>query len=233
MTSDASVSTLWQTLFHFPNKETFECETPLLLSYILPDAKYIVMLRNPVKRLYSEYWYLCGNGDESRVEQLKRNGSRMFHEVVERSLNLFNNNCKSYYLPLQCLHMWQEGREKGRCNSVRLHASLYYLQLVKWFSVISRKQFFFIKSEELFHNPYEILRQLIEFLELPPISDQSKSDILLKFTENSNKNVQKEYYDQHMAMLDETKVLLDNFFRPFNHKLVNLLQDKRFLWDDV
>ena len=53
VTCDASASTLWDVFFLSLN-QTSECQTPLFLSYILPDAKYIVVLHNPVKRLYSE-----------------------------------------------------------------------------------------------------------------------------------------------------------------------------------
>ena len=195
VTCDASASTLWDVSFLSLN-QTSECQTPLLLSYVLPDAKYIIVLRNPVKRLYSEYWYDCRS--DYRVKQVINNGPRMFHQLVEKSLDLFIT-CKSRYSLLHCLHLWQAGVEKGRCNSVKLHASLYYLHIMKWFSVIPRKQFFFIKSEDLFDSPHEILKKVFEFLNLPPISDQTTLDK----------------------------------FKPFNRKLANLLQDDKFLWDDV
>ena len=40
VTCDASASTFWDAFFHSPNQIS-GCETPLLLSYVLPDAKYI------------------------------------------------------------------------------------------------------------------------------------------------------------------------------------------------
>ena len=223
---DGSASTLWDVFFHLSN-ETFGCEIPLLLSYVLPDAKYVVILRNPLDRLYSEFWYDCRS--DYRVKQVIRNGARTFHQLVEKSLDLFVI-CQSHYSPLKCLYLWQQGLEKGRCNFVKLHISLYYLHIIKWLSVIPQKQFFFIKSEEFFHKPHELLQELFKFLDLPPISDQKILDSIVKFTANSNENVHKEY--RNMTMLDETKLLLKNFFKPFNRKLASLLQDKRFLWDD-
>ena len=230
VTCDASASTLWDVFFHSPNQIS-GCETPLLLSYILPDARYVVVLRNPLERLYSEFWYHCGT--DYRIKQVIRNGPRMFHQLVEQSLDSFIT-CKSQHSALQCLHLWEMRPEKGRCNSVKIHASLYYLHIIKWFSVMPRKHFFFIKSEDLFHDPREILTKLSEFLDLPPISNQTILDNLLqKFNESSNQNAHKEYHDQSTALLDETKLLLNNFFQPYNRKLANLLQDNRFLWDDV
>lgn len=35
------------------------------------------------------------------------------------------------------------------------------------------------------------------------------------------------------SMLPETKILLREFYAPFNEKLSTLLGDKKFLWDDV
>ena len=229
VTCDASASTLWDVGVH-SNDGTFECQTPLLLSYILPGAKYIVLLRDPLKRLYSEFWYYCRS--DHMIKLLTRNGPRLFHQLVEKSLDLFII-CKSRYSLLWCLHTWQDGVEKGRCNSVRLHASLYYLHIIKWFSVIPRKQFLFIKSEDLFDDPEKTLKEVFEFLKLSPVSDKTTLVNLLKFADNSNENVHKEYYNHSMAVLDETKLLLGNFFKPFNRKLANLLQDDRFLWDDV
>ena len=224
VTCDASASTLWHEFFYSPNK-IFGCETPLLLSHVLPDAKYIVLLRNPLERLYSDFWYICGY-------RIKRNGPEIFHEAVQKSFNLFTT-CQSHYSPLQCLHLWHKDVEEGDCDYVRLHASLYYLHIIKWLSVIPRKQFLFIKSEDLFHNPREILEKVLVFLDMPLISDQTIVDnLILKFTEGSNKNAHEEYHDQRMALLNETKILLGNFFQPYNYQLASLLQDTHFLWHD-
>ena len=231
VTCDASASTLWDDFFYSPNN-TFGCETPLLLSHVLPDAKYIVLLRDPLERLFSEFWYQCKSAG-NRIKRLMRNGPEIFHVAVQKSLNLFIT-CQSHYSPLQCLHLWQKGIEKGHCGYVKLHASLYYLHIIKWLSVIPRKQFLFIKSEDLFHNPQEILEKVLEFLEMPQISNQTTVDnLILKFTEGSNKNVHEEYRDQHATLLNETKILLGNFFQPYNYQLASLLQDTSFLWHNI
>ena len=100
--------------------------------------------------------------------------------------------------------------------------------------MIPRKQFFFIKSEDLYHNPLEVSKQVFEFLDMPLISDQTTvNNLILKLIEGSNENVYKEYRDPHMVLLNKTKLLLDNFFQPYNYQLAILLQDTRFLWYDV
>ena len=68
---------------------------------------------------------------------------------------------------------------------------------------------------------------------MPLISDQTIVDnLILKFTEGSNKNVHEEYHDQRIALLNETKILLGNFFQPYNYQLASLLKDTSFLWHD-
>ena len=38
--------------------------------------------------------------------------------------------------------------------------------------------------------------------------------------------------DEVGAMLDSTREKLNNFFRPYNEKLSDLLGDEKFLWND-
>ena len=75
---------------------------------------------------------------------------------------------------------------------------------------------------------------MFEFLDMPLISNQATvNNLILKFIEGSNNNIHEEYHDPCMALLNETKLLLGNFFQPYNHQLASLLQDTRFLWYDV
>ena len=52
--------------------------------------------------------------------------------------------------------------------------------------------------------------------------------------------VEFDYYNRRKAadrvkgeMLDKTKALLDSFYRPFNKRLVELLGNGKFLWDEL
>ena len=35
------------------------------------------------------------------------------------------------------------------------------------------------------------------------------------------------------AMLEETKLILDEFFKPYNEKLAELLGDNKYLWNEL
>jgi len=220
VTCDASVSTMWDNFVHLSPTKTFGCEVPLLLSRILPNAKYVVLLRDPVDRLYSEFWYYCKT--DEKISLIKSNGPRAFHQVVEKFMDWFAS-CQKHQSLFKCLYSFEA--DNSGCQSVKLHASLYYLHIVKWLSVIPREQFFFIKTENF--NSF-VIKQLFEFLGLEPVSD-AKFDDMISSMEYSNLNQHTAYHNQ--SLLEETRNLLNKFFYPFNKALANLLQDNQYLWN--
>ena len=220
VTCDASVSYMWDNFVHLPPSKTFGCEIPLLLSHILPNAKYVVLLRDPVERLYSEFWYYCKT--DEKISLIKSNGPRVFHEIVVKFIDQFVS-CQKHQSLFKCLHSW--GSNNSGCQSINLHASLYYLHIVKWLSVIPREHFFFIRSENF--TPH-VMKQLFEFLGLEPISDAMFSEVM-RSIQYSNLNQHSAYHNQ--SLLTETRNLLNNFLQPFNKALSNLLQDDQFLWN--
>ena len=62
ITYDGSQSTLWDSNFYLDNEDY--CATPAIVSRILPNAKFIVLMRNPVTREYSDFFYFV---DEIRT----------------------------------------------------------------------------------------------------------------------------------------------------------------------
>ena len=58
LTVDGTANTL-QIIGHGPNL----CFVPQLIKEILPNSKFVVTLRNPWERLYSEIWYLMKRGE--------------------------------------------------------------------------------------------------------------------------------------------------------------------------
>jgi len=218
VTCDASVSYMWDNFVHLPPTKTFGCEIPLILSRILPNAKYVVLLRDPVDRLYSEFWYYCKT--DEKISLIKSDGPRVFHQVVVKFIDQLVS-CQKHSSLFKCLYSysWEPG-----CQAIKLHASLYYLHVVKWLSVIPREQFFFIRSENFTSH---VIKQLFEFLVLEPISDAKFNDMMSSI-EYSNLNQYTAYHNQ--LLLPETRNLLNNFLQPFNKALANLLQDDQFLW---
>ena len=44
------------------------CDPPLLLREIQPNAKFVVLLREPVNRLYSAFWYFARSSKQLSTE---------------------------------------------------------------------------------------------------------------------------------------------------------------------
>ena len=70
---------------------------------------------------------------------------------------------------------------------------------------------------------------------------QNTSQLYSSFLPEPNRmEVELYYYNRRKAtdrvkgeMFDKTKALLDSFYRPFNKRLVELLGDGKFLWNDL
>ena len=229
MTIDASQSTVWDT-----RGMDDLCMMPSLISSVVPDAKYMVIMREPASRLYSDFLYqkqLYGSlkdNNETDVQENLAAVPMVFHEHVLRRIKAFNACMETYPLDV-CTHHASMGTSKLDSDKIhsnaRLGISLYYVHIAKWLKVIPREQFLFMRTEDLATCPYSLLQRVWKFLELPSQSPFALADVLF---EHSNRNQL-----NSTQMLPETRKLLSEFFQPFNEQLAILLHSDRFLWSDV
>ena len=127
---------------------------------VTKDVKFIFILRNPIDRIYSHYWYLKGLGSESLG----------FREAIEKDKHIEPN--MSNKLP--------EGKFKNYYQY-----GLYGKWLEKFYSNFSDNQIKVILFEDLKENPLEITNACFSFLELQPIDHlneiKSNSTVILKY----------------------------------------------------
>lgn len=113
----------------------------------IPDAKLIVMLRQPVDRAYSHYKEQVRNGRESLTfaEALQAEGSRLDGEAehVRADPAYYSYNHEN------CSYMSQ---------------SMYGSVLEPWLEAFDRDRFHFIRSEDFYADPTEVLRGVESFL---------------------------------------------------------------------
>ena len=50
-----------------PSKNGSMCDPPLLLRELQPYAKFVVLLREPINRLYSAFWFYAGIKDQKEL----------------------------------------------------------------------------------------------------------------------------------------------------------------------
>lgn len=89
-----------------------------------------------------------------------------------------------------------------------LTRGIYAAQLERWFEYFPKEQFMILKSEDLYSNPSKIYKQVLDFLDLP------------KHELNSFKAHRMRKY---MSIESETRIKLNDYFKPHNEKLYKLL----------
>ena len=115
----------------------------------LPNAKLIVLLRNPVDRAYSHYNHMVRVGREPLS----------FDEAIEKEAERLNGEEEKIiadprYSTFKHLHYSYLAR--GR----------YIEQLQKWFALFPREQMLILASEEIYTSPATAYRKATEFLGL-------------------------------------------------------------------
>jgi len=130
-------------IFHEP--------APQRVASVLPRAKLIALLRDPVARAYSHYQHMHRHGNDDRP----------FDEAIDAELRHWVSGGRE---PLST-------RRDVAFAQRRYHyigRGLYADQLERWFRWFDRRQFLILRSEDMFEDPAAIYEQTLRFLDLPP-----------------------------------------------------------------
>jgi hypothetical protein len=123
---------------------------PRRVQQVLPTAKLIAVLRNPVERAYSHYQMSRRAGAEELLfeDAIAREADRLRPELIRMAADSRYNS-------------WLYG------GWSYLARSRYAEQLERWLELIPREHFLFLKAEDLFANPQRTLDRVYDFLALP------------------------------------------------------------------
>lgn len=214
---DGSTSTLWDNKWQQVSDQQIDGPDYVIadvIKEVQPKAKFIVVFRDPTERVYSDYLFF-GNEGDNFISKLH------FNRIVEDGI-------KTYH---QCMH----NMTKRACTfrhgtqSSRLLLGNYAVFLRDWLRIFSRDQILVVRLEDWQQRCTTVLRDIYRFLELSPLRRTELSFICSG--ERIRVNTQMK---RHMGdMLDETRTLLNNFYAPMNAELSRLMNDTRFLWNDV
>jgi hypothetical protein len=128
----------------------FHPAVPQRLHALLPQARLIVLLRDPVRRAYSHYWHERDKGRETlsfegaiaaEAGRLGDAEQRLADGTLERSRE----------------HQHFSYLARGR----------YAEQLERWFAVFPQGQFLVLSFEDLAREPLAVLNRTLDFLGLP------------------------------------------------------------------
>jgi hypothetical protein len=159
----------------------------------IPQAKLIVMLRNPVDRAYSHYQHQVRMGNEtlpSFEETIAAEGSRI---EGEREKILGDKRYSSSDYP----------------RFSYLTRGIYVDQLVEWYRFFDEEQILVLGSEGFFNDTQRSLESVLKFLNL----EQWQPNAL-------NPSKRKYQYD---PMSPDTRRRLEEYFRPHNQRLYDYL----------
>lgn len=148
----------WLARRHGRQPVTFEATPAYLLhplapvraSRLLPEARIVAILRNPVDRALSHFHHSVSRGWEtlSFEEALEAEPERLADHAVRLAAD------PTYYSNDYLRYSYAE----------RGH---YAEQLERWMAVYPIESILVLRSEDLFHEPALTYHRLLEFLELP------------------------------------------------------------------
>lgn len=144
-------------------------EIPHLIKKGVPDAKLILILCDPVKRVLSnflqEWAYHNATGQEKEITKF---------ETLDAYLDV--------YLPIihESVSEWDEkGSEEKAKEILRLHQKdflstiltegFYALHYLRWKKLFNSSQLMIIDGDEMFHDPGSVMEKVQEFVGIPKL----------------------------------------------------------------
>ncbi len=125
----------------------YEPRCPGRAQALMPDAKIVAILRDPVERAHSDYQHMCRHGFESLsfAEAVEAESGRTEAELARMLED------PSYFSKD---HHHFSYVERGR----------YAVQIERWLAHYRRDQVLLLESEELYQRPVECLQEICDFL---------------------------------------------------------------------
>eukprot|EP00116_Pleurobrachia_bachei_P007276 sb/3467538/ len=188
-----------------------------ILHSILPSAKIIMILRNPVDRLYSGFYYFntfiyTGNHEPCTPE--------IFHNEVVKEIGRWNRCMRISKSLHNCCYSSKLMEPQAK---IRLPLGVYICFVKPWLELFG-SNFHLVSFEKYRTDQTSTLLEIFRFLELslPPVSTVKR---IISEGGIENKG------DSHPPMWKKTRELLSAFYRPYNQQLYTLTRDSDFLFE--
>ena len=202
--------------------------TPHDVHSLNPNMKLLVILRNPTTRLYSHYNFFTKDASPTEFHR-KVLGSIQWWKQCIKTKGLPRRNC-AYGSPPEMPYVYDKLGEpfmwwnKGYNYSGEVRTSMYAIYAKEWLKVFPRENMLFIKTEEYSADIVKTCSEIYRFLEIDAPNDNIIDQIATK-----KKKAHKRSYK---PILNATRETLEEFYKPFNEELADLLGDKKWLWID-
>ena len=180
---------------------------PERMARLVPEARLIALLRNPVERAYSDYQHVVRRSQEPlpfeeaiRLEEAAirggksqpfRNRSGKRRGATEEGVGVDLGDHRGY-----------------------LSRGIYVDQLLRWRRFFPEERMLVLKSEELFARTPEVLKPVLDFLTLPEWELEARGRTRQKRNEG----------DYERRIDPTTREWLERFFEPHNQRLYEYLE---------
>jgi hypothetical protein len=166
----------------------FHPQVPSRAHALVPDAKLIVLLRDPVRRAYSHYRHERDKGREplsfedaiaAEPDRIERDHERLARGEIERSE----------------AHQYFSYVARGR----------YAEQLGSWLRIYPREQLLVLRFEDLVGEPLPVLNKSLQYLALPAMSGaklEARNTRKYPPIESATAERLREYFAPHNAALE-------------------------------
>ncbi|XP_053395613.1 carbohydrate sulfotransferase 15-like [Mercenaria mercenaria] len=156
--SNLHLNTHWK---HLPGNENLDEPKYVILDYIhhfIPQAKILITFRDPVDRLYSDYYHEYG-------KNTKRNkpNPRQFHRVVSAGVKLYQDCFKRRSVRSCVYEPFLYNQTK-----VQMQLGIYYIFWKDLTRIFPREQILVIQNKNL-HDKETTMRRVYQFLKLRKI----------------------------------------------------------------
>lgn len=160
------------------NEMMYEPTAPVELANLVPAIKLIVILRDPIQRLwqifkdFKPHSIVAGDFEEFlslQLQEARKAFPALLLEDEDEEIATQKTTTDTVLWP----EIWTtafEGKPTRKASAQRLHIleSCYWLQLDHWLRYFPLDQFFIVTAEELRLHPVNVLNRLTTFLDLEP-----------------------------------------------------------------
>lgn len=174
----------------------FHPHAPRRAAATLPEAKLLVLLRNPVDRAYSHYQHQVMRVTWEGHETLP------FEDAIEAEKERLDGELEKL--------LQDEYYDSLNYRSYSyLSRGIYVDQLLAWSKIFDRAQMLVLRSEDLFGDAGSTLRTILDFLQIPRWEPETPASIPNK----------REYTNLNPVLQQR----LEQYFEPHNRRLYEYL----------
>ena len=122
------------------------------IAALVPGVKLIVLMRNPVRRAFSDYAMMRAGGWE------------------DQEFEAGMNDCLEWVAQPNLKRLVELARAAGEGFPRFLFRGVYVQSLQRWLTLFPREHFLFLKSEDLFSEPASVVEEACRFLCVRPVA---------------------------------------------------------------